>query len=270
MRCKQMMEWTNEYLDGTLTDELKQEVEHHLNSCSHCARYLEEMQQVLKLLSAMEEEELPPGFEQRLHHRLRQTGGKMKGGPADGRPRASGQWVKWGTVLAAAFMLVFFVYLIKPFGFIDYDKNGNNLSAQDSPAEESSDHDMHYSDGDAAIYDFEQPESSPEEAARENAPIAASEADKEDEMLRAAELPAEIFIYVPKDGYIREDFQEEIASIAADLRMSIVEQHNQFILQATEEVPGDELLERLSKLGRIESSGLSRGEMSITIQVIIE
>jgi hypothetical protein len=270
MRCKQMMEWTNEYLDGTLTDELKQEVEHHLNSCSHCARYLEEMQQVLKLLSAIGEEELPPGFEQRLHHRLRQAGRKTEAGLTRGRPWTSGQWVKWGTVLAVVSMLVFSVYLIKPFGFIKYDKNGNNLSAQDSPAEESSDYKMHSSDGDTAMYEFEQPESSPE-AARENAPIASSEADTADEILRAAEAPAEILLYVSKDGYIGEDIQEEIVFIAADSGMNILEQQqNQFILQVTEEGLSDKFFERLSRLGRVESSGLNRGEITITIQVIIE
>lgn len=258
MRCEQLRELTDEYLDGTLTDEGKQEVDHHLRSCSQCAKFMEEERKILGILSDMEEEELPPGFEQRLHHKLQQAASQIK----IKFPKTlwvERPWLKWGTALAAVFVLAFSVYVIWPF-----------KSMKDSPTKETPDFQMHSANGNGAMYDLA-PSEADLELAQEDIGSLVEEASPADEIISAVELPAEILLYISEMGVSNEDIQKEIVLIAAEFQFDVLEtQSNKIILKKNDKVERDEFFERLSQLGRIELSSWKVRENTLTIQVINE
>jgi len=53
MTCQHYKEWIMGYLDGELTADLKQEFEQHLDSCSECARELEEFRKLKQITDGM-------------------------------------------------------------------------------------------------------------------------------------------------------------------------------------------------------------------------
>jgi len=260
MRCKQMMEWTNEYLDGTMTDEGKQEVEQHLSSCSLCTKYVEEQHKMLGLLSGLEEEELPPGFKQRLLHRLQQSANQDKT-KFSGTLWAQQPWLRWGAALAAVFALAFSAYLIQPFKLV-----------QENQTKETPDIQMHSADGNAARYDVAPSEAAPDMDQDDIASLVDEDAELAEDILEDAELPTKIILYVSKDvGTSGEDIQSQILSIAAEFQLDELErQPNKIIFKKNNKVESDILVERLSQLGRIELSGWNTRENTLTIQVIIE
>jgi len=250
---------SDQYLDGILTDERRQEVEHHLNSCDYCARFMEEKCIILGLLSDLEEAELPPGFEQRLKSRLQQAANQAKT-KFDSTPWSARPWYKWGAAIAAVFMLAFSVYIIQPFKLMGR-----------SPVKEAPDFQMHSADGDAARYDAAPAEAAPEPAHEDSVSIM-DEAGSAEGVRGSAELPTEILLYVSEDaGYSDEDIQREIVSLAKEFQFDIVDsQSNKVILQKNDNVESDKFLDRLSQLGRVELNDRKDRENTLTIQVIIK
>lgn len=274
MRCKQTIKWADEYLSGTLHEEGKQEMERHMDRCRPCALYVEELRQMLMLVSELDQEELPPGFEQRLQQRLQQADQKAAAKPhPDGSWvfRHHNRWMKWGAGLATILTLVFTVYLIQPFGFRNSGSGGpgndGNLTTQDNITRESTEYGMYSGDMESPMSDAAPSESSLEMRQNDTPMNMAREAESADEHIRAAEQPAEIYLYVSRAEYI----SDEIAAIAADYEITVVQQqNNQMVLQITDEMQVKAFLEELSQLGRVERSNRNAGEGSITIQIILE
>jgi predicted anti-sigma-YlaC factor YlaD len=65
MTCREIVELTTEYLEGTLPSDLRQQFVDHLARCLGCENYLEQMRETIRMTGMISEDEIPR--EQRDH-----------------------------------------------------------------------------------------------------------------------------------------------------------------------------------------------------------
>jgi len=58
MTCKELVELITQYLEGTLPEEARLQMENHLSGCEGCTHYLEQMRQTIFLTGQLREESL--------------------------------------------------------------------------------------------------------------------------------------------------------------------------------------------------------------------
>ncbi len=61
LTCKEVVELITDYLEGTLSEDLRLRMEEHLAGCDGCTAYLEQMRQTIRLTGKLREESLTPG-----------------------------------------------------------------------------------------------------------------------------------------------------------------------------------------------------------------
>lgn len=82
IECKHVWNYISEYLDGSLPDETKDLVQRHLEHCEICSAILDSTHNILVLTADDRVFELPVGFSDRLHARLREEmGNNSNDGP---------------------------------------------------------------------------------------------------------------------------------------------------------------------------------------------
>jgi len=72
LNCKHVWAQVSDYIDGSVTPEMKADIERHLANCRHCAAVLDSTRNILVLVGDERTFELPVGFGERLHDRLQQ------------------------------------------------------------------------------------------------------------------------------------------------------------------------------------------------------
>ncbi len=60
LSCKEVVELVTGYLEGTLPEDIRLQMERHLAGCDGCTNYLEQMRQTIRLTGALREESLTP------------------------------------------------------------------------------------------------------------------------------------------------------------------------------------------------------------------
>src|ERR1700749_4139002 len=70
IECKHVWNYISEYLDGTLSDEIRETVQKHLDHCEICSAILDSTRNIIVLTADDRVFELPVGFSERLHARL--------------------------------------------------------------------------------------------------------------------------------------------------------------------------------------------------------
>jgi anti-sigma factor RsiW len=70
IECKHVWEHISEYLDGTLSPEILEQVQKHLEHCEICSAILDSTRNILILTADERVFELPLGYSERLHARL--------------------------------------------------------------------------------------------------------------------------------------------------------------------------------------------------------
>ena len=60
MTCKELVELVTEYLEGTLSEEVRVRLDQHLSGCEGCTNYMEQMRQTIRLTGRLQEENLTP------------------------------------------------------------------------------------------------------------------------------------------------------------------------------------------------------------------
>ncbi len=70
LNCKHVWRYISDYLDGTVSPELRLEIELHLEHCELCSAILDSTRNILILTADDRTFELPVGFSERLHARL--------------------------------------------------------------------------------------------------------------------------------------------------------------------------------------------------------
>ena len=60
MTCRDLVDLITDYLEGALTASERQRFEMHLNQCSPCRNYLEQMRGTIRAVGRLSEESLSP------------------------------------------------------------------------------------------------------------------------------------------------------------------------------------------------------------------
>jgi len=69
--CKHVWAQLSEYIDGAVAPELRREIEEHLAHCRHCAAIYDSTHNILVLVGDERTFQVPVGYGERLHNRLR-------------------------------------------------------------------------------------------------------------------------------------------------------------------------------------------------------
>ena len=83
IECKHVWDHISEYLDGTLSPEIREQVQRHLEHCEICSAILDSTRNILILTADERVFELPLGFSERLHARLEAEIQGMTRAPSD-------------------------------------------------------------------------------------------------------------------------------------------------------------------------------------------
>lgn len=70
IECKHVWNFISDYLDGTLSEETKVDVQKHLEHCEICSAILDSTRNIIILTADDQVFELPVGFSERLHARI--------------------------------------------------------------------------------------------------------------------------------------------------------------------------------------------------------
>ena len=70
LNCKHVWEEISNYIDDSVSPELREAIEEHLAHCRHCAAVLDSTRNILYLIADERTFELPVGFSERLHARV--------------------------------------------------------------------------------------------------------------------------------------------------------------------------------------------------------
>lgn len=71
MSCKEFVELVTDYFDGALSDEDVGRFEQHIQDCSWCGRYLEQMRVTVASVGRIEESDISPEAKDALLHEFR-------------------------------------------------------------------------------------------------------------------------------------------------------------------------------------------------------
>jgi predicted anti-sigma-YlaC factor YlaD len=72
LHCKHVWAQVSEYIDGSVTAEMRQAIERHLANCRHCSAVYDSTRNILMLAGDERTFEIPIGFGERLHLRLQE------------------------------------------------------------------------------------------------------------------------------------------------------------------------------------------------------
>lgn len=70
IECKHVWNFISGYIDGTLSEEVKTNVQKHLEHCEICSAILDSTRNIIILTADDRVFELPVGFSERLHARI--------------------------------------------------------------------------------------------------------------------------------------------------------------------------------------------------------
>jgi anti-sigma factor RsiW len=73
LNCRHVWEYISGYLDNTLDEQTRADVERHLEHCEICSAVLDSTRNILILTADDRVFELPIGYSERLHARLTET-----------------------------------------------------------------------------------------------------------------------------------------------------------------------------------------------------
>jgi len=71
LECKHVWEYISEYIDGRVDPQVKEDIERHLEHCEICSATLDSTRNILILTADDRTFELPMGYSERLHERLK-------------------------------------------------------------------------------------------------------------------------------------------------------------------------------------------------------
>jgi anti-sigma factor RsiW len=72
LNCKHVWGQISNYIEGDVAPELREAIEKHLAHCRHCAAVLDSTRNILVLIADDRAFEIPVGYSDRLHARLRE------------------------------------------------------------------------------------------------------------------------------------------------------------------------------------------------------
>lgn len=82
--CKQVWVYISEYIDNTIDAKVREDIERHLETCEICSAIVDSTRNILVLTADNRIFELPLGYSERLHERLKR---EMQGADEDAKKR---------------------------------------------------------------------------------------------------------------------------------------------------------------------------------------
>ena len=79
--CEELLSGLSEYLDGTASEELCEELRRHMEGCENCRVVLDTTRRTIDLYRGDELVPLPESFHARLHDTLRRAWERKRGKP---------------------------------------------------------------------------------------------------------------------------------------------------------------------------------------------
>lgn len=70
LNCKHVWAYVSDYIDGALEEDLREQIERHLEHCEICSAVIDSTRNILRLTADGRTFEIPIGFSDRLHARL--------------------------------------------------------------------------------------------------------------------------------------------------------------------------------------------------------
>ena len=70
IECKHVWSYISDYLDATLPEDIRLDVQKHLDHCEICSAILDSTRNIIILTADERVFELPAGFSERLHARI--------------------------------------------------------------------------------------------------------------------------------------------------------------------------------------------------------
>ncbi|MDD2503202.1 MAG: zf-HC2 domain-containing protein [Clostridia bacterium] len=273
MHCDKAEKLIVSYLENTLSHEQSLQLATHLHDCPDCLRYMNELRQLQYLMSSLEDEELPSGFQERLIGRLQQTFPEEQKKPEAHdiqklqtryrlRDVTRNTIIKWAAGLAAVFALTLSLRFIPLFGNTSParfdDSKALTLDPDEPKMESAYDEELSRIQNDNTGTRGTQPEKSYNEG------LLDGNVDAD------AEIPVTIYLYIGNEGEA-ESKVEEIVAAAESVQMLVTEkQTNKVVLQipdGNEEQLTAFFLE-LSDLGRLESENVTKDSNTLTIFIM--
>ena len=80
LECKHVWKHISEFIDGSLDAQLREDIERHLENCEICSAILDSTRNILILTADDLTFELPVGYSDRLHERLKSEIGETEAG----------------------------------------------------------------------------------------------------------------------------------------------------------------------------------------------
>jgi predicted anti-sigma-YlaC factor YlaD len=71
--CKHVWEQVSDYIDGSVTAEVREAIERHLAHCRYCSAVIDSTRNIVVLLGDERTFEVPINFSERLHRRLQES-----------------------------------------------------------------------------------------------------------------------------------------------------------------------------------------------------
>jgi anti-sigma factor RsiW len=69
--CKHVWQYISEYIDNSIDAKVREDIERHLETCEICSAILDSTRNILVLTADNRTFELPVGYSERLHERLK-------------------------------------------------------------------------------------------------------------------------------------------------------------------------------------------------------
>lgn len=260
VHCDKNRKLIEEYLDNSLSNEQSTQLETHLLDCSDCSRYMKEMRELQYLMSSLEDEELPSGFQQRLRSRLQQAAQETQSQPPTSKKMLVKRktLIRWAAGLAAVLALAISLQFIKPFGKTNPSRNNDNNTLSG----ESTDRRMESTyEGELAM-----PQENLDTDEGEEQPWVSYGEGFGDEAVDT-NISATIHLYVSNDWEV-ESKVEAIVAAAETAQMLVLEkQLNKVVLQipdnGTDQVTA--IIAKLSDMGRVTSENITKESETMTI-----
>ena len=71
LTCQEFVELVTDYLEGALPSGERLRFESHMDDCSYCAAYLDQMRQTIQLVGQLSEQTIPPEVKSDMLRRFR-------------------------------------------------------------------------------------------------------------------------------------------------------------------------------------------------------
>ena len=273
VHCDEKRVLIEAYLDNSLSHEQSIQLETHLLGCSDCSRYMNDLRKLQNLMSSLEDEKLPTGFQQTLHSRLQQVVQETE--EVEGEQEVQNQQptskrmlikhktlIKWAAGLAAILALTISLKFIQPFGKTSPSRYNDNGSKKNIFSGESAERRMESAyEGELAM-----PQENPDANEGEEQPWTSyGEGFGEEDI--DTDISATIHLYVSNDWEV-EAKVEDIVAVAENAQMLVLEkQLNKVVFQIPDNGSNQvtDIIAKLSDMGRVVSESIAKNSKTMTI-----